>query len=91
MRLRRAEQYAVGNNAGAPAAFLKQSQEQSKEKQLCLFRIGNSFKIIVNALGVNRALEWRICKANSIFVTDAVLLGNTVLIVNIGIGDGMEH
>ena len=64
------EQHAVRHDAGALAALFQHPQEQRQEQQLGLFRVGNSFQIIIDALSVNGALKGRIRQTNGVFVPD---------------------
>ncbi len=66
-----------------------QSQKQRKKQQFCLFRISDSFQIVVDALGVNSALERWICKAYGVYgvgqlIADAVSQGCRNFIIGIG-------
>ena len=91
VRLAGTEQHAVRHDAGAASAGFEHSQEERKEKQFCLFGVGDGFQVIVDALGIHSALERRVRKANGILAANGVLLRHAVLVVDLRVRDGVEH
>ena len=91
MRLAGTKQHAVRHNAGAASAGFEHPQEERKEKQFCLFGVGDSLQVIVDALGIHGALERRVCKADGVLAANGVLLRHAVLVVDIRVRDGVEH
>lgn len=83
----RAEEDAVGDNAGATPAFFHHTKEQSKEKKLGFLGVGDGFQIVIDALGIDGALEGRICKADGELVRNLVLLRDAVAVVDVGVAD----
>ena len=91
MRLAGTEQHAVRHDAGAASAGFEHSQEERKEKQFCLFGVGDGLQVVVDALGIHSALERRVRKANGILAANGVLLRHAVLVVDLRVRDGVEH
>ena len=91
MRLAGTEQNAVRHDAGAASAGFEHPQEERKEQKFRLFGVGDGFQVIVDALGIHSALERRVRKADRVLAANGVLLGNAVFIVDIRVGDGVEH
>ena len=91
VRLAGTEQHAVRHDAGTAAAGFQHPQKERKEEQLGLFGVGDGFQVVVDALGVHGALERRVGQADRVLTANGVLLGNAVLIVDIRVGDGVEH
>jgi len=91
VRLAGTEQHAVRYDAGAAATGFQHPQEKREEKQFCLFGVGDGFQIVVDALCVHGALKRRVRKADRVSAANVVLLGNTVLIVDLRVRDGVEH
>ena len=89
--LQGAEEYAVRDDAGTAAALLQHAKEERQEEELCLFRIGDGFQIVMDTLLVHGAFEWRIGQADGVFLCDVILLRHAVLVVHVGMGDGVKH
>ncbi len=90
VRLGRAEQNAVRHDAGAAPALFQHPQKQRQEQQLGLFGVGHGLQVIVDALRVHSPLEGRIRQADGEPVTDLILLGNAVAVINFRVADGVE-
>ena len=91
MRFAGTEQNAVRHDAGAASAGFEHPQEERKEQKFRLFGVGDGFQVIVDALGIHSALERRVRKADRVLAANGVLLGNAVFVVDIRVGDGVEH
>ena len=91
VRLAGTEQHTVRHDTGTATAGFQHPQEKREEKQFCLFGVGDGFQVVVDALGIHGALERRVRKADRVLAANVVLLGNTVLIVDIRVGDGVKH
>lgn len=86
-----AEEDAIGHDAGASAALLQHPQEEGEEEELRLFGVGDGFQVVMDALGVDGALEGGIGEADGVAVADVVLFGDAVLIGDLRVADGVEH
>ncbi len=87
----RAEENAVGDDAGATPAFFHHAKEQGKEKKLGFLRVGDGFEVVVDALGIDSALERRVGETDGELVGNLVLLRDAVTVVDVGVADRVEH
>ena len=91
VRLGRAEKHAVRHDTGALTTLSQHPQEQGQKQQLGLFGVGHGFQVVVDAFRVHGALERRICQTHGKLIADLILLGNTVLVVDLRVADGVQH
>ena len=83
-----AEEHSVRHDAGAAATLLQHPKEEVQEEKLRLLRIGDSLQVIINAFLIDGTLEWRIGQTEREGVANFILLGQTVLVLDIRIGNG---
>lgn len=88
VRLGGAEKHAVRHDTGALTTLSQHPQEQGQKQQLGLFGVGHGFQVVVDAFRVHGALERRICQTHGKLIADLILLGNTVLVVDLRVADG---
>lgn len=91
VRLGGSEKHAVRHDTGALTTLSQHPQEQGQKQQLGLFGVGHGFQVVVDAFRVHGALERRICQTHGKLIADLILLGNTVLVVDLRVADGVQH
>lgn len=84
VRLAGAEQRTVRHDASTAAAVLEHPLKEGEEQKLRLFGVGDSFQIVVDALGVHGTFERRVSEADRVFTANRVLFRDAVLIVDVG-------
>ena len=85
------KQHAVRYDAGTLATLFEDTQKQCQKQKLCLFGVGDCLEVIVDAFGIDSALKRRICQADGVFLPNLILLGHTVHIAHIRVGDRVQH
>ena len=91
MRLGRAEKHAVRHNGRAAPADLQRFQEQSKEKQLRLFRGRYGEQVFGDGFLVQAAGEGRVGHDEGVFIAVGIVLGKGVHPADVGRFHAVEH
>ena len=91
MRLGRAEEYAVGYDAGAASAHAQHPEKQRDEEQLGLLRLADLQEISRYRVIVQTALERRIGEDQAVLALILILVAQAVAVFDIGAFDAVGH
>lgn len=86
-----AEEHAVRDDTGATAAEFEQAQEEGDKEQLGFLGVGDGPQVGADGLHVHVAFERRVGEADGEGVLEGALLGDAVLVGNLGVADTMKH
>ncbi len=86
MRVRAAEQHALGHDDRRPPARLEQTEEERQEQQLRLLRLHDLLQVLGRGLVVERAGERRIGQDQRVLLLlPGVVLGQRVAVGDVGV------